>query len=247
MEHGVITHFPPTSNHGFAITERGEKVFLHRTEACTIRSDGDRLAFAEPTVGRLPQRGDKIVFERTHNEQGIRAQPWGFHEEYRSANSKLFTPLLMMVSLKEHPYLLDVLEKASRFKHEATYRFQNRRLTISLLQKCGYDDVIRNKQVYYYAVDLRGPTCVHELKSEFIGSSNSRATNWVADPIITQLFKLGIPALDQGFRLVRVSIHQEPFTERDIRNAAVNSDVAPDKRLPKIIQRWMITVYRDQA
>lgn len=182
MEHGVITHFPATSNHGFAMSDKGEKIFLRRSKACTIRTDGDRLAFAEPVIGREPLRGDKIVFERTHSEQGLNAEPWGFHDEFRSANSRLFTPLFMMVSLNEHPYLLDVLEKASRFKHEATYRFQNRRLTIPLLQKCGYDDPIGNEHEVYYAVDLRGPANVHELRSEIKGSRNGRATNWVAEP-----------------------------------------------------------------
>jgi cold shock CspA family protein len=91
MERGRVDAFDTSKMHGFIIPQSGdgEPVFFHYEAARQFYSGGVavewNLVLGRPHGASYPKSGDLVVFERQSTLKSPKAEPWGFHSWFTTA------------------------------------------------------------------------------------------------------------------------------------------------------------------
>jgi len=89
MELGTVNFFLDDKYFGFITADKGEKIFFHFNDGMKIEAGGKEPQFSSYRLGKNPEEGDYIVFERDRNLKGPKASPWGFERDFRKVEKEI--------------------------------------------------------------------------------------------------------------------------------------------------------------
>lgn len=89
MKKGTVKFFDghPKKRFGFIIEDGTKKeIFFHLNDGQKIYAGDTEPEFCPSRrLDRIPQKGDRIVFNTTMGSKGIKACPWGFEDEFNTS------------------------------------------------------------------------------------------------------------------------------------------------------------------
>lgn len=89
MKTGIVKFFDgrPEKRFGFVIEDGTKKeIFFHLNDGQRIYAGNTKPEFCpDRRLDRIPQRGDRLVFEITPGSKGDKACPWGFEDDFRAS------------------------------------------------------------------------------------------------------------------------------------------------------------------